>query len=328
MLDETVFRSDDVPAADRLAYWAEQVGQTHAPVRMSSDHADDFRAVQRVLGLGSVSVWPATFQQLVIRRTPRLIRRSDPEVYHLSLVVAGTGVGDWDDQAAVYRPSDLHLNDSAVPWEIRTGQDPVTAIGVEVPKALLPLPHGMTGRRIPRYISSSSGIGALLAQFLTQLTADTSPYQPCDGARLGTVLTDLVAALFAHSIEAESSLPEETSRRALVLQIKNFIQARLHDPQLTPALVAAAHHISTSYLHRLFAGEEETVAVWIRHRRLEAARRDLRAPELSSVPIHAIATSRGFPRASDFTRAFRSAYGYTPKDYRHHAPMPGESTER
>ncbi|MFF2251775.1 hypothetical protein [Streptomyces sp. NPDC058142] len=82
MLDETVFRSGEVPAADRLAYWAERVGRTHAPVRMTSDHAHDFRATQRILGLGAASVWPATFQQLVIRRTPKPIRRSDPELFH------------------------------------------------------------------------------------------------------------------------------------------------------------------------------------------------------------------------------------------------------
>ncbi|MFC9458660.1 hypothetical protein [Streptomyces sp. NPDC056983] len=82
MLNETVFRSGEVPAADRLAYWAERVGRTHAPVRMTSDHAHDFRATQRILGLGAVSVWLATFRQLVIRHTPKPIRRSDPELFH------------------------------------------------------------------------------------------------------------------------------------------------------------------------------------------------------------------------------------------------------
>lgn len=53
MLNETVFRSGEVPTADRLAYWAERVGRTHAPVRMTSDHAHDFRATRRVLGLGA-----------------------------------------------------------------------------------------------------------------------------------------------------------------------------------------------------------------------------------------------------------------------------------
>ncbi|MGW7363239.1 AraC-like ligand-binding domain-containing protein [Streptomyces sp. NPDC054841] len=326
MLNEMVFRSEDVPPADRLAYWAERVGQTHAPVRMSSDHAHDFRATQRVLDLGAVSVWPATFQQLVIRRTRKLIRQSDPELYHLSLVVGGTGIGNWGGHETVYRPSDLHINDSSVPWEIRTGMDPVTAVGLEIPKSLLPLPRGMAGRTVPRRVPARTGIGALLAQFLTQLIADTAPYQPSDGARLGTVLTDLVTALFAHAFEAECALPPATHRRTLVLRIKSFIQEHLHDPQLTPAAVATAHHISISYLHRLFQDEEATVAAWIRLRRLEAARRDLTDPALHSTPIHVIATRWGFPRAADFSRAFRAAYDLPPKDYRCQAANGPKST--
>lgn len=319
MLNETEFRSADVPAADRLAYWAERVGQTHAPVRMTSDHAHDFRATQRVLDLGAVSVWPATFQQLIIRRTPKLIRRSDPELYHLSLLVGGTGTGTWDREEAVYRPSDLHINDSSVPWEIRTGKDPVTAVGLELPKALVPLPRGAHCRSIPKRVPAGTGIGALLAHILSQLIADTACYRPSDGPRLGGVVTDLVTALFAHALEAENNLPPDTHRRALLLRIKKFIQEHLHDPQLTPTGVAAAHHISTSYLHRLFENEEATVAAWIRRRRLEAARRDLVDPALSSCPIHTVAARCGFPRAADFSRAFRAAYNITPTEYRSRA---------
>ncbi|MEU9123638.1 helix-turn-helix domain-containing protein [Streptomyces sp. NPDC048506] len=64
------------------------------------------------------------------------------------------------------------------------------------------------------------------------------------------------------------------------------------------------------------AGEEATVAAWIRRRRLDAARGDLADPALDAVPIHAIAARWGFPRAAVFTRAFRSAYGIPPRDYR------------
>lgn len=165
-------------------------------------------------------------------------------------------------------------------------------------------------RTVPRRVPARAGIGALLAQFLTQLIADTTPYQPSDGARLGTVLTDLVAALFAHALEAESILPTDTHRRTLILRIKNFIQEHLHDPQLTPAVIATAHHISTSYLHRLFENEEATVAAWIRLRRLEAARRDLTDPALHSTPIHAIAARWGFPaqRTSAARSALRTAF--------------------
>ncbi|MGW1890606.1 AraC-like ligand-binding domain-containing protein [Streptomyces sp. NPDC002004] len=316
MLSETVLRSEDVAAPDRLAYWAHLVGQTHAPVRMESEYADDFRAVQRVLDLGAVSVWPATFQQLVIRRTPRLVRQSDPGLFHLSLLVGGTGVGSWKDQEAVYRPSDLHINDSSVPWEIRTGQEPVTAVGVEIPKALLPLPPKLLGRGVPRRVAADQGVGALVSQFLTQVISDAPCYRPEDGPRLGAVLVDLVAALFAHAVESEKCLPDGARQRALLLQVKRFIQGQLHDPELSPGLVAAAHHISVSYLHRLFEGEEATVAAWIRRRRLEAARRDLADPALAEVPVHAVASRWGFVRASDFSRSFKAAYGVAPGEFR------------
>ncbi|AOP47898.1 helix-turn-helix domain-containing protein [Streptomyces lydicus] len=324
MLNETVFRSEDVSEPERLACWAERLGQTHAPVRLESDHAHDFRAYQRVLDLGAVSLWPATFQQSVIRRTPRLIRRSDPEHYHLSLVVRGTGAVTWDDHEAVYRPSDLHLNDSSMPWEIRTGESPVTTLGIEIPKHMVPLPRDLAGRKIPRRLPSGKGIGALLAQFLIGLCADTTAYQPSDGPRLGRTLTDLVTALLAHAHEASNALPADTHRRTLLLRIKQFITEQLHEPRLTPTAVANAHHISVSYLHRLFQDEDATVAAWIRLRRLNAACRDLADPALGSTPIRAIAARWGFPHAADFTRAFRTAYGLPPSAYRrqHLEPAP------
>nr|WP_326778389.1 helix-turn-helix domain-containing protein [Streptomyces sp. NBC_01445] len=69
----------------------------------------------------------------------------------------------------------------------------------------------------------------------------------------------------------------------------------------------------------MFENEEATVAAWIRRRRLEATRRDLVDPALSSCPIHTVAARWGFPRAADFSRAFRAAYDITPTEYRSRA---------
>ncbi|WP_407285078.1 helix-turn-helix domain-containing protein [Streptomyces sp. BP-8] len=319
MLNEMVFRSTDAPAEDGLSYWAECLGRACAPARLSSDRAHDFRATKRVLALGAMSMWSGTVEQLTLRRTSNLIRRSDPEQHHLLLIVEGTGVGTWDDHEAVYRPSDLLINDSSKPWGIRTTGSPVVTVGLEIPKTLLPLPRGTADRTIARPISAREGMGALLAQFLTQLSTDTTAYEPSDGPRLGTVLIDLVAALFAHTFETDKALSTDTHRRTLTLRIKHFIQQHLHDPHLTPADIAAAHHISLSYLHRLFQYEEATVAAWIRLQRLEAARRNLTDPALHSTPIHAIAARWGFTHAADFSRAFRTAYGLPPRDYRRQA---------
>lgn len=99
-------------------------------------------------------------------------------------------------------------------------------------------------------------------------------------------------------------------------RVRAYVQQRLHDPELTPRSVAAAHHVSVSYLHRIFRDEDETVAAWIRGQRLERARRDLADPALAATPVHVIGARWGFSRASDFTRAFRGAYGVPPSDCR------------
>lgn len=90
-------------------------------------------------------------------------------------------------------------------------------------------------------------------------------------------------------------------------------------------MIAAAHHISVSHLHRVFQEQQrgETVASWIRRQRLEGARRDLADPALRTTPIHTIAARWGLPRASDFTRAHRRAYGMSPMEYRLRAAWSG-----
>jgi AraC-like DNA-binding protein len=322
MLSESVFRSEELPAADRFDAWRACMDQAHAPMDLSSDHAADFRSHLRLIRFGAIKVWPATFQQLVFHRTTRLIRQSDPEVYHLSLLLHGEAKVSFGRQQAAYRAYDYHSSDSARPYEIWTGQGPITSVGVEVPKALLPLPRNKADQAIGRPMSGREGIGALLAQFLTQVTADTGSYQPTDGPRLGTILNDLVSALFAHTLDVDNSLPPETRSRTLTLRIKSFIRRQLHDPELTPGSVAAAHHISRSYLYRLFQAEGTTVASYIRRQRLEGARHDLVNPALATTPIHVIAARWGFPRAADFSRAFRTAYDTPPIEHRHQAIQP------
>lgn len=95
-----------------------------------------------------------------------------------------------------------------------------------------------------------------------------------------------------------------------------FIEERLGDPSLSPAAIAAAHFISLRYLHRLFEGEQTTVADWIRRRRLERCRRDLLDPALRDRPVSAVAARWGLPSAAHFSRLFRAAHGVPPAEYR------------
>jgi AraC-like DNA-binding protein len=137
------------------------------------------------------------------------------------------------------------------------------------------------------------------------------------------VALSLTVAALAAQLGAEGRLAPETHRQALLSRIEAFIEHNLGDPGLTPAAIAARHHISLGYLHRLFESRELTVAAWIRHLRLERCRADLADPRLW--PVHAIGTRWGFRSAADFSRAFRAAHGMPPGDYRRHALATGST---
>ncbi|SEC14903.1 AraC-type DNA-binding protein [Streptomyces sp. 2231.1] len=319
VLPETVFTTRDLPASDRFEAWTEQLGRTHAPMHLSSERAADYRGHQRVIGLGEVTVWPATFDHLVFHRTPRLVRQSDPEVFHLSLLRHGDAAASWGRQQVGYEVSDFHVNCSSRSYEISTGSQPVTIIGVEIPRTAVGVPVRRADDVVGRRISGRAGMGALLAGLLVQLTSDTSSYRAADAERLGTVVGDLVTAVFAHALEAEPQLPPETHARTLMLRIKSFVRQHLADAHLTPVKIAEAHHISRSYLYRLFQEEGLTVASYVRGQRLAGALKDLTDPGARAVPIHTIAARWGFPRPGDFTRAFRSVHGSTPSEVRERA---------
>jgi AraC-like DNA-binding protein len=76
------------------------------------------------------------------------------------------------------------------------------------------------------------------------------------------------------------------------------------------------HHISLRLLHKLFEEQGTSVGRWIRERRLERCRRDLRDPAMSDLPASAIALGWGFADAAHFSRVFREAYGCPPGEYR------------
>ncbi|MFF7650605.1 helix-turn-helix domain-containing protein [Streptomyces sp. NPDC007983] len=313
---ETVFRCDELPRADRFDFWREQMAKLMAPMEMSTEHTGDFRGQVRILEVGAAHVWPTKFHPMTFRRTPKLIRQSDPELYHFSFLEGANLQVSQAREEAAHSAGGLYVVDTSRPYDCVAFGGPPQGVGLEIPKALIPVPHDRIDRLLARPIPGRDGVGALLTGFLSRLSADSDSYRPSDGPRLGSVLIDLTTAVLAHAVEAEDAVPPESRRRTLTLRVQNFIQRNLHDPELTPAAVAAAHHISVSYLHRLFRDQDTTVSGWIRRQRLDRVRHDLADPGLAAAPLHEVAARWGFAHPAVFSRAFRAAYGMPPSDYR------------
>lgn len=322
VLPTSAFHTEDVPREDRFDAWRERCCRASAPMDTSSVHASDFWGHQSLVQLGAVSLWPLTAQATHYRRTRRLIRQCDPGLYHLTLILPGSGrLGvSHTGRESVHGPNDLYLLDLSQPVEVFSlnGDEPIKAVGIEVPRQLLRLPglrnmDELLGRRLP----GQRGFGALLVQYVTRVVSDTHAYQPSDVPQLNITLLDLLTGTLAGELQTDAPLAPETHRRNTLVRVRSHIQRNLSDPLLSPQTVAAAHHLSTRQLHRLFADEECTVSAYIRQQRLERARRDLVCSRRQATPVHAVAARWGFPALAHFSRAFREAYGIPPSEYRH-----------
>jgi AraC-like DNA-binding protein len=316
-----VFDSQRLPVLDRVEAWRDVTASALIPNEFTIDGAAEFRASLRAAELGGAQVTDLAYASMTSRRTPQLIRQSDPEMYAVGLILRGRQVIVQDGCEAPLGAGDLVVYSTSRPYAavVETGRDTAASVVVQIPRAMVPVSSKRVDRILAARMSGREGVGALLAGFLTHVATDTVPYRSADSQRLGSVLVDLITAWLAHHIDAADQTPAETRQHVQFLEIQDFIRRHLGDAELSPATVAAAHHISLRTLHRLFHNHAHgaTVASYIRRQRLARARRDLGDSRLSTRSVHAIAARWGFLRPADFTRSFRIIYGSTPTEYRH-----------
>ncbi|MFE2292530.1 helix-turn-helix domain-containing protein [Streptomyces sp. NPDC059452] len=320
MLPETVLRTDDVAPDTRFDVWREAMKATMSPMDISSQHASDFWAHARLLSLDDVLLWPVAMQASRYRRTPKLIRQGDPELYHITLVLPGSGAlrVEHDGRRHLSLVNDLYILDSSRPCDVEVAENELAVgIGVEIPRSHFPLAAERSIERIRgQRISGQEGFGAVLSHFLSHLVSRNSAHQPSDIPRLKQILLDLVTGLVTREPDAKASLNAETRQRNKFLLIRSYIQQHYRNPGLTPRAVAAAHFISPRQLHRLFEAEGITAAAYIRGRRLTEARRRLADPAQYTTSIQTIAQRCGYTSAAHFSRSFSAAYGMAPREYR------------
>ncbi|MGH8160373.1 MAG: helix-turn-helix domain-containing protein [Rhodanobacter sp.] len=100
---------------------------------------------------------------------------------------------------------------------------------------------------------------------------------------------------------------------AMMGQVRRFVEASLHQSDLTPTHVINALQLKRATIYRWFE-HEGGLGAYIRRRRLLMAADELvRFPHL---PVIDIAYGLGFKSASDFTRAFRRTFYMNPQDMR------------
>ncbi|WP_372969369.1 helix-turn-helix domain-containing protein [Microbacterium sp.] len=299
--------------ARNISEFRAAVSESFVPLQVSTAGPDHFRGVIRGASVDEVHVNEVRATSHVVERTPELIARSDRSFFKLSLMLAGTGLLIQDDREAVLQPGDLAVYDTDRPYSLVFDDDFRTMV-VMFPKHLISLPSDMVGQLTAVRISGQGGLGGMVVPYLTQLAGNLDQLAGTTGARLAHSALDLVTTVFTRELGLDEVSADP--HRALVQRIRSYIDRNLASTDLGPASIASAHFISTRHLHGLFQEQGVTVSTWIRTRRLEQCRRDLLDPMLADRPVAAVAARWGFVDAAHFSRAFKSAFGISPSEYR------------
>jgi AraC-like DNA-binding protein len=317
----TLISTDHVPAADLVDFLREVMAKTWVPMEcLPEQRSPDYCAQFRASGLGPMQVVVIDVPPATVTRAPAHISQADPDMLKLALVRGGDScVIEQDGRQAKLSAGEFTFYDTRRPYEavIGTSRDQlVHMMTFMFPPSLLPLSRARIRELTAVRFGAGAGLGEVTSQFLLQLARNIDHYSPAEAARLSTAALEVLATRLSHELDVHAWDAAEDRRHAQLTTVQAFIRRHLGDPELSPALIAAAQHMSLRSLHQLFHDEGLTVAGWIRKQRLERCRNDLANPALAARPVAAIAARWGFTSPGDFSRTFRAVHGMPPAEYR------------
>jgi AraC-like DNA-binding protein len=304
-----------VEAGDRFALWSQSLVESFFPVRVERLERSVFHGRLEGYSLGPLRVFHANAGAFSPVRTPGCIAASDPEQLQVHLLRRGQCQVTQHGRSCVTSAGDITVMVSSSPSTlVANGHHDLLIFSL--PMRLLG-PHAdrlsrWTAVRLP----GDRGLAARIGPFLSCLA---------DGLRDGSVqqddvaLADAVLALTRalYRAPAPGAGPAtESSANSLLARVKCYIDGHLHEADLRPESIAAAHYVSVRYLHKVFEAEETTLYRWVQRRRLDRCCDDLRDDALAEQSIASIAARWGFRNRDVFTRLLRTTYGMTPQAIR------------
>lgn len=300
---------------DKAANWSSLNRHVFAPLAFDVPRDQDFEAELRMVAVGPLLLSRAHAEPAHIVRRAEHVSGTQDQHFFLNIVLRGEALFSQYGRQARLGVGDFAMGDSTAPAEMTFGK-PVQFLGLRVPADMLraqtPFPEQLCGRAMP----GRHGFGHTVTQMLTSVWDQMEGAVPEEfGPTVARHLVDVLSTSFA--MAQRTVVNESAVTRARQVEVKRFVEAHLHVPELGPAMVAAAFRISPRYLRMLFAEEAESVSKYILRRRLEECARQLTSAAWRGHTITEIAFNWGFNNTAHFTRVFREHFGLTPRDYRH-----------
>jgi AraC-like DNA-binding protein len=301
-----LFSTAELGPRDQFDAWREEIRRSFGPAEVVRPETGAFRATIETLVLDDLAVSCIVGDAMTFERTAGHIARSEHDGFTVGLLLEGNGAAEQADRDARLRPGDLVLCDARRPMRI-CFDGPFQQIIFHCDRAQLESRLPDAEQRLARRIEGQAALSAMAGY-----VAATARHGP-------PAVTAHAVARHAFEVLALAiggSPARSPAARSCLERIHEYIERHLCDPALTPLTIANHHRLSRRQLYRLFDAVGDSVAAFIRRRRLMRCKAILGDALQAERSITEIALACGFNDPTTFGRAFRSAFGMTPRGYR------------
>lgn len=308
------FSTVDLPPRDRVRSWCDYIAkQAHSITPGEIPDAEAFRADVSGSVMGEFALLDINSGLERIQRTAADVSRDKTEAFFIRRFrqpviwrVASGGI----PIELMHEPGDFCFSSSEWRFEAES-KGPASFDMLVIPRAALsPL---LVGGRLARpfRLPSTSPLSSLLGTAMDAAKAQA----PLLGDELGEAVLRNLCGLVSLACRASDEGTEhgtDSPRSAQLAAVRHHIDLHLADPDLTPASVAAALHISTRQLHRLFVPTGSTFARYVLRQRLLRCRDTIARATGTGRSVVDIAFGWGFNSMATFYRGFVSEFGGPP----------------
>lgn len=293
-----------------IARFQEGVQDNFLPLEFAASRDDGFLATLTARRLGAAQIALVSADAHRVRRTRVLADRSERGYFKLFWQISGDSRIEQSGRRGELQRGSWTFYDTARPYDIEVGDDSRFAVML-LPQELCPNWSAPAAERTGQAFRSSGASRVALASVMTALR-DPEGY---DALVADTVVAS-VSALMLTALKTATEPEPRSARQSRLGQAQHFICSRIDNPELTPDDVATALQVSRRTLYAWFAQNGQSPFAFIQQTRLDRCRVALIDPAARERTITRIAFDNGFSDMAHFSRAFKTTYGASPRDYR------------
>ena len=304
------FSTEDLGERLRPQFWNDVVCKHCVQADSQIDNPGAFIGEFSAQSLSTLEISRMSSPRHLWERKAAHSRKDPNEAFLLALMLSGVGHLSQSGRSTPVRNGDIVLYDADRPFLYDLSPESVLLLRIPRKQLLYRAPQAEQYTAV-RFMPERpiTGLLANMIRDAASIALSEELPEPVQTQVAGSLL-DLLGATIQVQTTGTSLLSGAHGK--LLERAKSFVESRLDDPFLTVESIASAVNVSERTLTRLFAESGITPMRWVWQRRLEAAYHALaegRVRHVTEAAFH-----YGFNDASHFSRAFKMAYGQSPRN--------------